>query len=118
MTRKAKGAMSDFIGSGRGASGTSVDQLLQMGINTAKDGNKEGAKVILKQVIQKDKRNDRAWTWLAFVEDDPIQRRRYLQNAVRINPGNRAAQEALGKIEAKEQKAPTKQCSMAVLAWA
>jgi hypothetical protein len=96
--------MSDFTGRG----GLGIDQLLQMGIDTAKSGNNEGAKVILKQVIQKDKRNDRAWTWLAFIEPDPVQKRRYLQNAVRINPGNRPAQEALSKMVAKEQKGTDK----------
>ena len=80
-------------------SGPSVEQMLRMGIDTAKNGNKDGARVMLRQVLQRDRRNDRAWTWLAYVEDDPVQRRRYLQNAVRINPENKTAQKALDKLK-------------------
>lgn len=84
--------------------GASVDQLLQMGIDTAKQGNKEGARVLLRQVIQRDQRNDRAWMWLAYVEADPVQRRRYLENAVRINPSNKAAQKALNKLKTSKTR--------------
>ncbi len=83
-------------------SGPGVEQLLQMAINNAKQDNQEGAKVILRQVLKQDKRNDRAWMWLAYVEDDPVQRRRFLENAVRINPSNKAAQKALSKIKNKK----------------
>lgn len=83
-------------------SGPGIEQLLQMAINNAKQDNQEGAKVILRQVLKQDKRNDRAWMWLAYVEDDPVQRRRYLENAVRINPSNQAAQKALNKIKNKK----------------
>lgn len=82
--------------------GPGAEQLLQMAINNAKQSNQEGAKVILRQVLKQDKRNDRAWMWLAYVEDDPIQRRRFLENAVRINPDNKAAQKALNKIKTKK----------------
>jgi hypothetical protein len=84
-----------------GQSGASVDQLLRMGIDTAKKGNREGAKVILRQVLQQDRRSDLAWMWLAYVESDPIQRRRFLENAVRINPDNAAARRALNKMNTR-----------------
>lgn len=83
-------------------SGPGVEQLLQMAITNAQQNNQEGAKVILRQVLKQDKRNDRAWMWLAYVEDDPVQRRRFLENAVRINPDNKPAQKALNKIKRKK----------------
>lgn len=84
-------------------SGASVEQLLRMGIETAKQGNKQGARVLLQQVIQEDKRNDRAWMWMAYVENDPVQRRRYLENAVRINPSNDSAKKALAKMNRSQE---------------
>ena len=83
-------------------SGPGVEQLLQMAITNAKQNNQDGAKVILRQVLKQDKRNDRAWMWLAYIENDPVQRRRFLENAVRINPSNQAAQKALNKIKNKK----------------
>lgn len=85
--------MTNFSGSG-----TSVDQLLRMGIDNARQGNREGAKVMLQQVLQQDKRNDVAWYWLAAIQDDPDQRKRYLENAVKSNPDNQQAKRALDKI--------------------
>jgi hypothetical protein len=92
----------------RGQSSTSVEQLLRMGIDTAKQGNREGAKVILRQVLQKDRRSDVAWMWLAYVESDPIQRRRFLENAVRINPDNSAARRALNKMNTRKSASQNK----------
>jgi hypothetical protein len=59
---------------------------------------------MLQQVLTQDARNDRAWTWLAYVEDDPIQRQQYLERAVQINPSNRTAVKALNKIRNKKAR--------------
>ena len=91
--------MTNFSGSG-----TSVDQLLRMGIESAKQGNKEGAKVMLQQVLQQERRNDVAWFWLASVQDDPEQRKRYLENAVKSNPENQQAKRALDKINRRRAR--------------
>jgi Tfp pilus assembly protein PilF len=78
-----------------------LENLLQMGINAAQSGNKENARLFLQQVLEADKKNDRAWLWLAYVTDpeDEKDRRRYLKTAMRLNPSNRAAQNALKKLD-------------------
>jgi Tfp pilus assembly protein PilF len=78
-----------------------LENLLQLGITAAKDGNKEGARVLLKQVLDMNKKNDRAWVWLASVAESNQQRRQYLETALKYNPQNEQAQKALQKISAK-----------------
>jgi hypothetical protein len=76
-----------------------LEDLLRLGINTAKAGNKEGARVIFQQVIANDKRNERAWLWLASVEDSPIERRRILQTVLEMNPNNANAKKLLAAMD-------------------
>lgn len=85
--------------SGGGDSGPNLEELLQIASNTLKQGNKQGAEMIVRQVIAADKYNDRAWVLLAYTTDDPLERRRWLQQALRVNPQNQAARRALDKME-------------------
>ena len=41
------------------------EQLLQMAVTTAKAGNRDGARVMLRQVLSEDRRNERAMLWMA-----------------------------------------------------
>lgn len=75
-----------------------LENLLQMGITAARDGNKDGARALFQQVISNDKKNDRAWVWLAYVTEDRTKRQQYLKTALKINPDNTAAKKALEKI--------------------
>lgn len=77
----------------------SLEDLLRQGIEAAKMGNKDSARLILRRVLEQDKRNERAWLWLASVEDDPIERRRVLQTVLDINPANANAQKLLKAMD-------------------
>ena len=81
-----------------------LETKLQLGISSAKEGNKQGARVLLKQVLAEDERNDRAWLWLAVVADDKDKKRQYLQTALKHNPNNEHARKALKKMSAKRSK--------------
>ncbi|MFQ3536336.1 MAG: hypothetical protein SNJ58_10710 [Aggregatilineales bacterium] len=76
-----------------------LENLMQLGINAARNGNKEAAKGIFNQVLNADRRNERAWLWLAAVEEDQTQRRRILQTVLSINPNNQKAQELLNAMD-------------------
>lgn len=80
-------------------SGPNLEELLQIATTTLKQGNKQGAEVIVRQVIEADKFNDRAWVLLAYTTDDPLERRRWLQQALRVNPQNTTARRALDKMQ-------------------
>ncbi len=76
-----------------------LENLMQLGINAARNGNKEAAKGIFNQVLSADRRNERAWLWLAAVEDDQTERRRILQTVLSINPDNQKAKELIRAMD-------------------
>jgi hypothetical protein len=85
-----------------------LEDLLQFATTTLKQGNKQGAQVLLQQVLEADKRNDRAWVLMAFTSDDPVDRRRCLKTALRLNPNNTAAKRALEKMKKVRTKSDSK----------
>jgi tetratricopeptide (TPR) repeat protein len=72
-----------------------LSELLERGIAAAQEGNRELARRLLKQVVDQDERNARAWFWLSGVVDDPNNREVCLQHVLELEPDNVAAYEAL-----------------------
>lgn len=95
-----------------------LEDLLQLAITQARQGNKQGARVLLEQVLAADKHNDRAWLWMAYTSTNDIDRRRYLRTVLQLNPSNKAARQALDKMQHQRQKseARTRQFGILVLA--
>lgn len=81
-----------------------LEDLLQIAATTIKQGNRQGARVLLQQVLDSDKHNDRAWVLMAYTTNDNLERQRYLRTALRLNPNNQAAQRALEKIDITRTK--------------
>ncbi len=76
-----------------------LDQLLQLGIRTAREGNRQSARMIFQQVLEADQNNERAWLWLASVADNSVDRRRFLETVLRLNPNNERARQYLTSME-------------------
>lgn len=85
-----------------------LEQLMQLGIQTARQGNKQSARVIFQQVLDSDSLNERAWLWMAAVAETPEERVRYLNTVLRINPNNTTAQRELNRLR-KGQESSTSQ---------
>ena len=79
--------------------GTDNEELLQLAIKAAKTGQKDGAKVMFRQVFQRDKRNETAMLWLAKLAKSPKERQQWLKRVLNVNPDNTAAQNAMEKIK-------------------
>lgn len=78
---------------------TDNEQLLQLGIQAAKRGDKEGARRLLRQVWGRDKRNERAMMWMAKLSRTPEERRDWLVRILKVNPQNPAAKRAVQTME-------------------
>ncbi len=77
----------------RESSSPNLEQLLQMGIRAAREeNNKEGARVFFERVLEQNPEEERAWIWMAWASDNDVDRRRYLETAIRINPNSKARQ--------------------------
>ena len=70
-----------------------------MGIRAAKDGNNDGARIFFEQVLNQDKRNERAMMWMAKIAtDNKAERKKWLEKTLEINPDNLQARDALKKM--------------------
>ncbi|MBN1562454.1 MAG: hypothetical protein JXA10_01345 [Anaerolineae bacterium] len=82
--------------------GPNLEQLMQIGIQTAREGHKPNARVIFQQILDVDKQNERALLWMAAVAATPEDRLRYLNTVLRINPNNRTAKKQLESMKRKK----------------
>ncbi len=85
------------------ADSPNLEQLMQLGIQTARQGNKENARVIFQQILDADKQNERAWLWMSAVAETPADRVRYLNTVLRINPNNSSALKELSQMRRKRE---------------
>jgi hypothetical protein len=74
------------------------EELLQMAIASAKAGNKEGARMMFRQVLSDDKRNERAMMWLAKLSASRDERHEWLSRVLTVNPNNQSARDALRRM--------------------
>ena len=77
------------------------EELLQMAIRTARSGNKDGARVMFRQVLNEDKRNERAMIWMAQIAESKAERKQWLERALTVNPDNEQVKAALKKMAYK-----------------
>ncbi|HRH45938.1 MAG TPA: hypothetical protein PKY82_30120, partial [Pyrinomonadaceae bacterium] len=68
-----------------------VKKLLRAGINSAKEGNRAEARLMLLQVTEAEPQNETAWLWLASISEYPEELLVFLQNVLKINPDNERA---------------------------
>lgn len=85
-----------------------LEQLMQLGIQAARRGNKQNARVIFQQILDADKQNERAWLWMAAVAETPEDRLRFLNTVLRINPYHATALRELDKIKRKQVSRTTR----------
>lgn len=78
---------------------TDPKQLLNIGIQAARAGNKATARAIFQQILDQDRKNERALLWMGSVAETPEERARYLRAVLRINPNNKTARRYLAELE-------------------
>lgn len=75
-----------------------MQEKLKLGIEAARRGDNNAAQVLLRQVVAAEPNNELGWMWLASVADSVAERRSCLERALKINPNNTRAQEALKRL--------------------
>jgi thioredoxin-like negative regulator of GroEL len=81
------------------AKNPNLDDLMRLGVRTAKAGNRDNARVIFQQVLDQDKRNEAAWLWMASLAENSVDRRRYLETVLQLNPDNQTAANQLASMD-------------------
>lgn len=77
------------------------EELLQLAINAAQAGNKDSARVMFRQVLNEDSRNERAMMWLAKLAESRAERREWLTRVLQVNPRQQSARDALRRMDYK-----------------
>jgi hypothetical protein len=64
------------------------DTILQLGIEAAREGNREEARNLFGLLTRQEPNNVQAWLWLAGVADGPDERRAALERVAELDPTN------------------------------
>jgi len=80
------------------AENPSLQEKLRQGIAAAQRGDRLAARRLLQQVLTEDGSNELAWMWMASVVDSSDERRACLERALKLNPNNARAREALRRL--------------------
>ena len=91
----------------RNPNAVNLEQLMQLGIQAARSGNKPGAKIFFQQILDVDAQNERAWLGMAAVADTSEERTRLLLTVLQINPNNQQAKDQLQKMRRKQESSNT-----------
>ncbi len=78
---------------------TDPDSILQLGIEAAKDGNKEEARNLFRLLTREDAQNTQAWLWLAGVAESQEERQAALERVVELDPTNDMALKSLQAMQ-------------------
>ena len=91
-----------------------MQERLREGVEAARRGDKLAARRLLQQVLIADPSNEIALMWMASVVDSLAERRSYLEKALRVNPNNERAREALRRLGGAGAASPPPSPALAV----
>ena len=84
------------------------EELLAMAIQSARQGNKQGARVMLRQVLAQDHKNERAMLWMAKTSNSVTERTQWLERVLEVNPENPTAQKVLSNMAHNKEAAESR----------
>lgn len=79
------------------------EELMQMAIEAARNGQKDGARMMFRQLYSRNRRNETAMLWLAKLATTEAERKQWLARILEVNPDNVAARRALDKMKYSKQ---------------
>lgn len=85
---------------------TDPDSILQLGIEAARDGNKEEARNLFRLLTREDSQNVQAWLWLAGVAESREERQAALERVIELDPQNDMALKSLQSLKEEIAGAP------------
>jgi Tfp pilus assembly protein PilF len=74
------------------------EELFNMAVNAAKQGQRNGAKVMFSQVLDQDPNNIKAMMWMAKIASSNTERRKWLDKVLAIKPNYAPAQQIMDKM--------------------
>lgn len=81
------------------------DSILQLGIEAARDGNRDEARNLFRMLTRQEPNNAQAWLWLAGVAENRDERQSALERVVELDPTNEMAIKGLQALGARPNTA-------------
>jgi cytochrome c-type biogenesis protein CcmH/NrfG len=75
-----------------------IEELFNMAVEAAKQGQRKGARVMFRQILEKDKRNVRAMMYMAKLAATDQERIAWLEKMLEVKPGYEPAEAMLSKL--------------------
>ena len=79
-----------------------LEQLFQMAVDAARNGQKQGARMMFQQILARDKDNIRVMMWLAKIARNSNERRKWLNRILDVDTTNAAAIKALDGMDNRD----------------
>ncbi|HAE59373.1 MAG TPA: hypothetical protein DCG54_07665 [Anaerolineae bacterium] len=76
-----------------------MNNNLSEGISALKAGNREAARSYLAQALREDPNSERAWQWMYNAANNDSERKKCLNEILRINPANQKAAQMLAQTD-------------------
>lgn len=90
--------------SAEGAGGSpNLEDLFNMAVDAAKKGQRHGARVMFRQILEQDRRNIRAMMYLAKLAPNDQERAAWLEKVLELRPGYEPAEAMMTKIHYSRQ---------------
>ncbi|GAB4548576.1 MAG: hypothetical protein Kow0063_43520 [Anaerolineae bacterium] len=83
-----------------------MGDTLREGVTAARAGQRERARDLLMQVVERDEENVQAWLWLSSVVDSLDERETCLEKVLDLDPGNDAARKGLAWVRQQRKASP------------
>ena len=88
-----------MVSTGKSSGQPNREELLEMAIRAAKNNQNDGARVMLRQVLDQDKRNERAMMWMAKLARSEKEQKHWLRQVLAVNPDNEIALQKLEDMD-------------------
>lgn len=85
-------------GKGKVENAPNREELFNMAVEAAKQGNRQGAKVMFRQVLGENRKDTRVMMWMAKLATSRKERIQWLNKVLDVNPEHEAALQALKKM--------------------
>lgn len=81
------------------------EQLINMAIRSAKQGQRKAARMMLQKVLAEDKRNERAMIMMAKLASSDKDKRKWYNRTLQVNQDNAAALDGIAKLDYEDAAA-------------
>lgn len=75
------------------------EELYQMAVSAARNGQKQGARMMFRRILSENPGDERVLIWMAKLANNTTDRRKWLERVLELNPDNETALRVIGQMQ-------------------